>query len=105
MYLFKNKIIEIRDPRLKKIRIRDLGLTSRIRNNEKNNYTFHLQMNWYRVAPSQDRLGTACQLQYYWCQCCGSGMIFLDPGSEFIPSRIRIEEFKYFNPKIVSNLS
>jgi hypothetical protein len=24
----------------------------------------------------------------------------LDPGSEFYPSRIRIKEFKYFNPKI-----
>jgi hypothetical protein len=44
-------------------------------------------------------------------QCCGSGMFIPDPGSEFftfrIPdpiffhpgSRIRIKEFKYFNPK------
>ncbi len=40
-------------------------------------------------------------------QCCGSGMFFPDPGSEFFPSRIRIfsipeihiKDFKYFNPK------
>jgi hypothetical protein len=42
-------------------------------------------------------------------QCCGSGRFILDPGSEFFPSRIpdpnffpsriRIKEFKYFNPK------
>jgi hypothetical protein len=37
-------------------------------------------------------------------QCCGSGMFFPDPtffhpGSELSPSRIRIKEFKYFNPK------
>jgi hypothetical protein len=37
-------------------------------------------------------------------QCCrGSGMFIPDlnffyPGSEFFPSRIRIKEFKYFNP-------
>jgi hypothetical protein len=36
-------------------------------------------------------------------QWCGSGMFIPDPtlfhpGSEFFPSRIRIEEFKYFNP-------
>ncbi len=30
-------------------------------------------------------------------QCCGSGMVY--PGSEFFPSRIRINEFKHFNPK------
>ncbi len=28
--------------------------------------------------------------------CCGSGIC---PGSEFFPSRIRIKEFRYFNPK------
>ncbi len=38
------------------------------------------------------------------CQCCGSGMFipdptFFHPGSKFCPSRIRIKEFKYFNPK------
>jgi hypothetical protein len=49
-------------------------------------------------------------------QCCGSEMFIRDPGSEFFsipdpgfdfyPSRIRIKEFKYFNPKIkVSKLS
>ncbi len=44
-------------------------------------------------------------------QCCGSGMFIPDPGSDFFPSRIpdpnclppgsriRIKEFKYFNPK------
>jgi hypothetical protein len=44
-------------------------------------------------------------------QCCGSGMFISDPGSDFFPSRIpdpncfhpgsriRIKEFKYFNPK------
>ncbi len=39
-------------------------------------------------------------------QCCGSGMLIPDPGSElsipdtnFFPSRIRIKELKYFNPK------
>jgi hypothetical protein len=26
-------------------------------------------------------------------------MFIPDPGSEFFPSRIRIKEFKYFNPK------
>jgi hypothetical protein len=40
-------------------------------------------------------------------QCCGSGMFIPDPGSDFFPSRIRIfhpgsririKEFKYFNP-------
>jgi hypothetical protein len=41
-------------------------------------------------------------------RCCGSGMFyhgsriqdpnFFYPGSEFFPSRIRIKEFKYFNP-------
>jgi hypothetical protein len=45
----------------------------------------------------------------HWCiflkiQCCGSGMfipdpIFFHPGSELSLSRIRIKEFKYFNPK------
>jgi hypothetical protein len=30
----------------------------------------------------------------------GSGIFYIsDPGSEFFPSRIRIKEFKYFNPK------
>jgi hypothetical protein len=37
-------------------------------------------------------------------QCCGSGMFIPDPGSEFFPPRIRIKEFKYFNPKMVSKL-
>ncbi len=37
-------------------------------------------------------------------QCCGSLMFipdptFFHPGSELSPSRIRIKEFKYFNPK------
>jgi hypothetical protein len=48
-------------------------------------------------------------------QCCGSGMFIPDPnfhpvvpdlGSEFFSSRIRIKEFKYFNPKkIIFKLS
>jgi hypothetical protein len=32
-------------------------------------------------------------------QFCGSGMFIPDPGSEFFPSRIRIKEFKFSNPK------
>ncbi len=41
---------------------------------------------------------------HYERQCCGSGMFIPDPtffypGSELSPSRIRIKEFKYFNPK------
>jgi hypothetical protein len=37
-------------------------------------------------------------------QCCGYGMVY--PGYEFFSSRIRVKEFKYFNPKkIVSKLS
>jgi hypothetical protein len=37
-------------------------------------------------------------------QCCGSGMFipdptFFHPVSKFCPSRIRIKEFKYFNPQ------
>ncbi len=48
------------------------------------------------------------QLPQKWLsyQCCGSEMFFpipdptfFHPGSEFSPSRIRIKEFKYFNPK------
>jgi hypothetical protein len=35
----------------------------------------------------------------------GSGMFIPDPGSEFFQSRIRIKEFKHFNPKVVSKLS
>ncbi len=31
--------------------------------------------------------------------CCGSEMSILDPGSVFFPSRIRIKDFKCFNPK------
>jgi hypothetical protein len=31
--------------------------------------------------------------------CCGSGMFIPGPGSDFFPSRIRIKEFNYFNPK------
>ncbi len=49
------------------------------------------------------------QIPQSWC--CGSGMFipdpgskFFHPGSEFCPSRIRIKEFKYFNPKIDSKL-
>jgi hypothetical protein len=39
-----------------------------------------------------------------YLQCCGSGMFtpdptFYHPDSELSPSRIRIKEFKYFNPK------
>ena len=46
-----------------------------------------------------------------FCLCCGSGRFIPDPGSNFFPfripdpkclhpgSRIRIKEFKYFNPK------
>jgi hypothetical protein len=44
---------------------------------------------------------------YCTLQCCRSGMFIPDPGSDFFPSRnclhpgsrIRIKEFKYFNPK------
>ncbi len=32
-------------------------------------------------------------------QCCGSGMFIRIPDPNFFPSRIRIREFKYFNPK------
>ncbi len=49
------------------------------------------------------------KIVFLWSdQCCGSGMFVPDPGSEFsIPDpgskkfriRIRIQEFKYFNPK------
>jgi hypothetical protein len=42
---------------------------------------------------------TAYEENKYDNQCCGSGMFIPDPGSEFFPSRIRIKEFKYFNPK------
>jgi hypothetical protein len=49
-------------------------------------------------------------------KCYGSGMFITDTGSRirlfsipdpesvFFPSRIRIKEFKYFNPKMVSKL-
>ncbi len=49
----------------------------------------------------------SCFRRILW-QCCGSGMFIVHPGSGmFIPdptffhpgSRIRIKEFKYFNPK------
>jgi hypothetical protein len=41
---------------------------------------------------------------YTRSKCCGPGMFILDPsffhpGSKFCPSRIRIKELKYFNPK------
>ncbi len=44
------------------------------------------------------------KLRTIFFQCCGSGMFIPDPnyfhpGSDFFPSRIRIKEFKYFNPK------
>ncbi len=46
---------------------------------------------------------------YRYTQCCVSGILsripdptFFHPGSEFLPSRIRIKEFKYFNPEIWS---
>jgi hypothetical protein len=58
------------------------------------------------------KYGTRIPKTYLKCfqQCCGSGMFpgsdffpsaFRDPGSEFFHpgSRIRIKEFKYFNPK------
>jgi hypothetical protein len=38
-------------------------------------------------------------------QCCGSGMFLPDPNFSHSGSRIRIKEFNYFNPKIVSKPS
>ncbi len=37
------------------------------------------------------------RIRYGKQQCCGSGMFIPDPN--IFPSRIRIKEFKYFNPK------
>ncbi len=34
-----------------------------------------------------------------WGQYCGSVMFIPDPGSDIFPSRIRIKEFRYFNPQ------
>jgi hypothetical protein len=43
----------------------------------------------------------AVRYRYQFEQCCGSGIFIQDPGSEFFHhgSRIRIKDFKYFNPK------
>jgi hypothetical protein len=38
-------------------------------------------------------------------QCCGSGIFIPDPNFSHPGSLIRIKEFKYFNPKIVSKIS
>jgi hypothetical protein len=53
-------------------------------------------------AISRDDLPADCFVIYQVCvstvkQCCGSRMFIPDPN--FFPSRIRMTEFKYFNPK------
>jgi hypothetical protein len=51
-----------------------------------------------------------CGFEFFSPECCGSEMFIPDPNFS-IPDpgstrfRIRIKEFKYFNPKIVSKLS
>ncbi len=66
-----------------------------------------------RTRTTEGLLKSKVSKSYCWVQCCGSGMFIPDPGHVFfhpgsrirsvsIPdpgSRIRIEEFKYFNQK------
>jgi hypothetical protein len=70
--------------------------------------------NFFIPDPGSKRFDTGCSSRTRILdtdQCCGSGMFIPDPGSVFFPSwipdpnclhpgsRIRIKEFKYFNPK------